>query len=228
MVSLVFACWDRRLDEVAGGEAEVTFLASQDCPWKAEAVEQGAETSAAAGGFDVQDGRIGVGNTVEEANAQGVGGMGFGEAEAGAVEPGASAGSAKDGEMVVCQALAQRAAGGVDGGRILEWKPGLSLDCRVSEFRSGLLTLGLVAPVTGQGQIADPVDTAAAGFGDDVLFLQGQAGGAAVSAAVLPLDQKVFTHFKTEERAALVFDPLDFGIVERLGVEPDDLQVDPA
>src|SRR5260221_3738306 len=92
-------------------------------------------------------------------------------------------------------------------------------------FGSGLVPFGLVALLTTQAQVRDPIRSAPAP-GPDVVELERRIGLPTIGAAIRILDEQIGTDFPSGKRAVLVCNPLNFRMLQQLCVEADALHFD--
>jgi hypothetical protein len=83
--------------------------------------------------------------------------MGLLASEPGAIPSGSPACPDAYRESEPAQGLDQLVSGGIDGGGIFERGFGSSFHLQVAELRGGLIPLRLIALMTGQRQVRDPV-----------------------------------------------------------------------
>src|SRR5215469_6062143 len=97
----------------------------------------------------------------------------------------------------VQETVVQCSPGAVHRRRILQGCFGLPLHLRMAELFGSLVALGLIAGMTGQGEIPDPI-TAPTTAWEDVLDLPAIGGGGrllTVGTAVVPLAEEILPHF---------------------------------
>ena len=121
----------------------------------------------------------------------------------------------------------------IDGGSILEGSLCLSQNTR-EEIRllsqkhpNILVAFGLIAGITCQAQIADairsPVD-----FGLNMLYLQRNMLRPTIATGPSPLLQQILPEFIAKERALLILQAADLGVLHPLQIELDQFQADGA
>ena len=88
--------------------------------------------------------------------------MGLLHSKPGAIPPGSPACPQADRAPEHAQGLDQLVSGSIDGGSIFEWGLGSRFHLRVAELSGGLLPFGLIAPMTAQRQVRDPVGATSA------------------------------------------------------------------
>ena len=138
------------------------------------------------------------------------------------VPPRAPAAPGADGHPEDTQGLHQFVSGCVDRCCIFEGSLGLVLHLRMPPFGSGLVPFGLVALLTTQTQVRDPIQSAPAP-GPDVVELERRVGLPTIGAAIHILAEQIGTDFPSGQRAVLVCNPLNFRMLQQLGVEADAL-----
>ena len=149
----------------------------------------------------------------------------LGQPKAVAVPARATATAAVDWQTKRAQPRHQRIAGRIHGRRIGEGLFCLGLDRRVPKLGCRPIPLRLIADVTGQAQIADPV-RAAPTFGYDMLDFQHLIGRAAVRATPVPLLQQIGPDFPPGKGSLLVVQPGESGILQELGSKTNSLDVE--
>ena len=117
---------------------------------------------------------------------------------------------------------------GVDRRGVREWGLGLAPDpledlrLLLQEDLDGPVPFATVAGLAGQGEVAHAVGATPA-LGVDVLDLERHVGLAAIRARAVPLLEQVLPQLVPGERALLVRDARDLGVLDLLEVELDQL-----
>jgi len=133
-----------------------------------------------------------------------------------------------DGQSQVAQALVQLPSGGIDRRCILEWRCGLFQDAGkhlrllLEEVSDRLGALLDVARLAGQGKITGPIRSTS-GTAEDMVDLERDIPGTAISALPAPFFQEILTQFVSCQRPLLVLDSCDGSIDQALSVKPHQL-----
>ena len=99
--------------------------------------------------------------------------------------------------------MVQCPAGGIDRGRIPQWYFCLSLHLWVPELLRRPVAFILIAGMTGEGEVGDPIGAAPC-LRDDVLHFEGQVRLPAVGAAVMELLQNILPNLIPGQLAELI------------------------
>ncbi len=141
------------------------------------------------------------------------------------IPPRAPAAPGEGGHPEDTQGLHQFVSGCVDRCCIFEGGLCLLLHLRMPPFGSGLVPFGLVALLTTQAQVRDPIQSASAP-GPDVVDLEGRVGLPTIGAPIRILAEQIGTDFPSGQRAGLVVNSLNFRMLQQLGVKADALHFD--
>ena len=120
------------------------------------------------------------------------------------------------------QRVALTAVASLSGALAWRWIRRQDLRLLLQEVLDGPVALAAVARLARQGEIRDAVGPALAPR-DDVLDLERHVGLVAVRARAVVLLEQVLPHLVAGERALLVLDAGDLGVLDLLEVEPDQL-----
>src|SRR5579875_960424 len=224
--------------QVPGGEAEIALRPWQAQAWEAVGVGPGAGVAATPGRLGHEHGRRVASNCVDLADAEGVQGVGLGEAAACPVPLGAASGRCCDRQAGPLELPPQRPAGGVDSSSVVERGLQLSEDAPQGLWLVGQELLyvpvpfGLVAGHASEHKVRGPV-AAAPGARTDVVDVQdgrawADAARTAVGTAAPPFLEQVLAYLVAGQSPLLVLDTGDPRTLEGLCVEAGQLHGDGA
>ncbi len=225
--TLLCAGRDRCTCNVSGLKAKVALDPLAVPNGKAVRVETRHLAISVAGGRDQQRAHAAHVQRLGRAgpDAGGIVPVGLLQPQAGTVELRAPAGADLHGQAGGDEVLIHSPAGRVDRCSVLQWAAGLRLDVRVAELLGGLRAFLDVARLAREREVGDAVG-AAPRPREDVLDLQGCILRAAVGAAATPLFEEILTHLVAGQRALLILDAADLGVLTQLRVEAHQLGAD--
>jgi hypothetical protein len=144
--------------------------------------------------------------------------MGLLDGEPGTIPSGSPACPNAYREPEHAQSLDQLVSGDIDGGGIFEPCSGSRFHLWVAKLRGTPVPFRLIALMTGQRQVRDPVGAAPAP-GLDVINLKRDMGLPTIGASILILAEQVGAHFPSGKLAVLVVYAGDLRVLKQLGVE---------